>query len=87
MEFKHVNSETNGYIKAIEHDFQVGIITYYWEDQETIVADHTEVNPQFEGRGIGALLVKELIQFANQNKLKIVPICPFVKVILDRMNR
>lgn len=87
MEFTHVNSETNGYIKAIEEDFQIGIITYYWEDQGTIVADHTEVNPQFEGRGIGALLVKELIQFADQNQLKIVPVCPFVKVVLDRMNR
>lgn len=84
MEFIHINSETNGYIKAVEHDLQIGVITYYWEDEHTIVVDHTEVNPQFEGRGIGAALVQEILHYADSQHLKIIPLCPFVKVVLER---
>lgn len=87
MEFRHINSETNGYIKAIENETQLGIITYYWEDDKTIVVDHTEVNPLFEGNGIGSLLVNEILRFVDQNSLNIVPLCPFVKVVMHRLNR
>lgn len=87
MEFRHINSETNGYIKAIENETQLGIITYYWEDDKTIVVDHTEVNPLFEGNGVGSLLVKELLRFVDQKSLNIIPLCPFVKVVMQRLNR
>ncbi|HNX21667.1 MAG TPA: GNAT family N-acetyltransferase [Bacteroidales bacterium] len=87
MEFRHINSETNGYIKAIENETQLGIITYYWEDDKTIVVDHTEVNPLFEGNGVGSLLVNEILRFVDQNSLNIVPLCPFVKVVMHRLNR
>ena len=87
MEFRHINSETNGYIKAIENETQLGIITYYWEDDKTIVVDHTEVNPLFKGSGGGSLLVKELLRFVDQKSLNIIPLCPFVKVVMQRLNR
>lgn len=87
MEFRHINSETNGYIKAIENETQLGIITYYWEDDKTIVVDHTEVNPLFKGNGVGSLLVKELLRFVDQKSLNIIPLCPFVKVVMQRLNR
>lgn len=87
MEFRHINSETNGYIKAVENETQLGIITYYWEDDKTIVVDHTEVNPLFEGNGVGSLLVNEILRFVDQNSLNIVPLCPFVKVVMLRLNR
>jgi predicted GNAT family acetyltransferase len=87
MEFRHINSETNGYIKAIENETQLGIITYYWEDDKTIVVDHTEVNPLFEGNGIGSLLVNEILRYVDLNNLTIIPLCPFVKVVMHRLNR
>ena len=87
MEFRHINSETNGYIKAIENETQLGIITYYWEDDKTIVVDHTEVNPLFKGNGVGSLLVKELLRFVDQKSLNIIPLCPFVKVVMQRLIR
>ena len=87
MEFRHIKNEKNGYIKAIDNEIQLGMITYYWEDSETIVVDHTEVNPLFEGNGIGSLLVKELLRFTDQNQIKIIPVCPFVKVVMTRMDR
>ena len=87
MEFRHINSETNGYIKAIENEIQIGIITYYWEDDKTIVADHTEVDPLYEGNGIGSLLVNELLSYVDKNSLNVIPLCPFVKVVMQRLNR
>jgi len=87
MEFRHINSETNGFIKAVDNETQMGIITYYWDDEKTIVVDHTEVNPLFEGNGIGSLLVNEILRYVDQNNLNIIPLCPFVKVVMQRLNR
>mgnify|MGYP001333982923 len=84
MEFRHINSETNGFIKAVDNETQMGIITYYWDDEKTIVVDHTEVNPLFEGNGIGSLLVNEILRYVDQNNLNIIPLCPFVKVVMQR---
>lgn len=39
---------------------------------------HTEVDPAFEGRGFAKLLLAELVRYARENELKIIPLCPYV---------
>lgn len=36
---------------------------------------HTEVNEQFEGRGLGGLLVREALSGSIEDKLVVVPVC------------
>lgn len=45
---------------------------------------HTEVDPQYEGRGFAKLLLGELVSYARENSLKIVPLCPFVHAQFKR---
>lgn len=45
---------------------------------------HTEVDPQYEGRGFAKLLLKELVSYARKNDLKIIPLCPFVHAQFKR---
>jgi predicted GNAT family acetyltransferase len=39
---------------------------------------HTEVNPGYEGRGFARLLLNQLVRYARENKLGIIPFCPYV---------
>lgn len=45
---------------------------------------HTEVNPEFEGRGFAKLLLKELVSYAREKELKIIPLCPYVNAQFQR---
>lgn len=39
---------------------------------------HTEVDDKYEGRGFGKMLLKQLVDYAQKNNLKIIPVCPYV---------
>jgi len=39
---------------------------------------HTEVDPAHEGKGIAHQLLDAMVAYARENKLQVVPLCPFV---------
>lgn len=45
---------------------------------------HTEVYPEFEGRGFAKLLLEKLVSYAKEKDLKIVPLCPYVNLQFRR---
>ncbi|WP_419870427.1 GNAT family N-acetyltransferase [Chryseobacterium sp. CT-SW4] len=45
---------------------------------------HTEVNPEYEGKGFARILLEKLISYARENELKIVPLCPYVHAQFKR---
>ncbi len=45
---------------------------------EKLTVYHTEVSPEYGGRGFAALLLEKLVSYARENGLKIVPLCPYV---------
>ncbi|MBA3441298.1 MAG: N-acetyltransferase, partial [Pyrinomonadaceae bacterium] len=57
----------------------------YAESGEGILAlTHTEVPPEFEGRGVGSRLVKGTFEIVQAEGLKILPMCSFVATYLRR---
>ncbi|MDR0833921.1 MAG: N-acetyltransferase [Candidatus Symbiothrix sp.] len=74
-----------GVFEALMDDAQVGEMTYIWEGKDTIVIDHTGVGPQYEGQGIGRQLFDKAVEFARTNEVKIVPVCPFVVALFERL--
>ena len=49
-----------------------------------LVADHTLVPPEFEGRGIAAKLVEALVADAREEGNTIVPQCSYVEAAFRR---
>jgi predicted GNAT family acetyltransferase len=49
-----------------------------------VVLVHTEVEPAFEGQGLGARLVAGALEDLRARGLKLVPQCPFVRAYLRR---
>ena len=45
---------------------------------------HTEIDPAFEGRGLGGKLVKAALDAERDARRPIVPLCPFVKAYVER---
>jgi hypothetical protein len=39
---------------------------------------HTEIDPRFEGRGLGSVLAKGALDDAAARNLQVLPFCPFV---------
>jgi hypothetical protein len=54
-----------------------GLLQYKLSDGK-IVFTHTEVPPHHEGQGIGSKLAEAGLNYARENKLSVVPRCPFI---------
>lgn len=65
-------------------DGKLSIVAYQPVDDETLALTHTEVDPSLEGQGVGSHLVRGVLDYVEQNNLKIVPLCPFVSTYLKR---
>jgi predicted GNAT family acetyltransferase len=45
---------------------------------------HTEVEPEWEGRGVGSELVRGALDDVRARGLKVRPLCPFVRAFIER---
>jgi len=84
MEINHKQQETKGAFIAEENGIKAGEMTYSKAGAEKIIIDHTEVNPEFKGRGVGKEMVLAAVEYARENNIKILPLCPFAKATFDR---
>ncbi len=84
MEIQQLNSEKKGQFEALDNGLQAGILAYVWAGPSKFIIDHTEVNADFAGQGVGKKLVMAAVDYARENKIKILPLCPFAKSIFDK---
>ncbi|NLE99070.1 MAG: N-acetyltransferase [Propionibacterium sp.] len=72
------NPEQNRYEAHLDGDL-AGFAEYMLSDQ-MITFTHTEVDPSFEGKGVGSALVRGALDDVRaQGGRRVLPICPFVK--------
>lgn len=63
----------------------IGEISYdHRHDNDIIVARHTFVSPEFRKQGMAQKLLDALVEYARQNRLRILPACPFVAAAFKR---
>ena len=77
LEVKQTNRETKGEFIATFDETKAGEMTYSWAGADKIIIDHTEVEPAYNGKGVGKEMVYKAVEFARENNLKIIPLCPF----------
>jgi predicted GNAT family acetyltransferase len=64
---------------------QEAMMTFVFAGEDKIIIDHTEVNPGNEGKGFGKKMVAKAVEYARENKIKIIPLCPFAKSVFDKV--
>ena len=68
-----------------EYDSEkAGLLRYDWINELSFNINHTEVNPKFEGKGIGKHLVSAAVDYAREENRKIKATCPFAKAVLEK---
>jgi predicted GNAT family acetyltransferase len=56
----------------------------YTRTAELVAFLHTEVDPAFEGRGVGSALARHAIEAVQAEGLRVLAVCPFVSGWLAR---
>ena len=57
---------------------------YYQRQAGAIVFTHTEVDPAFEGQGIGSQLAAGALGLVRDAGAKVVPLCPFIRAYMGK---
>lgn len=73
-----------GEFTLFEDGVKAGLMTFVWAGEDKFIIDHTEVFPEFGGRGFGRKLVDAAVEYARENKLKIIPLCPYAKRVFEK---
>jgi uncharacterized protein len=61
----------------------VGLLTFAQRDGQRVFL-HTEVDDEFEGRGLATILVKDALAATRDDGLRVVAVCPLVAAYLDK---
>lgn len=73
-----------GRFLIVENNEMAGEMTYTWAGETKFIIDHTLVDEKFGGKGYGKKLVMAAVEFARENNLKILPLCPFAKRLFEK---
>ena len=76
------NNSTTGQFEILENG-QIATLAYSERDGKLYLI-HTEVPKALGGRGFASALARTALEYARQNKLTVVPYCPFVRAYLQR---
>ena len=61
----------------------IGEIRYRIEG-DAVALVHTEIDPGYEGQGLGTRLIEEALLDLRARGRPVIPICPFVRRYIDR---
>lgn len=77
MQIELKENDSKGLAIALENQKRIGTITYSIAGRELIIIDHTEVEPEYNGKGIGKKILFKIVEMAREKNIKIIPLCPF----------
>ena len=69
----------------IEQDKKiVAEMVYTMPAADKMIIEHTEVSEKLQGQNVGFQLVKNAVEFARANKIKIIPLCTFTNSVFKK---
>ncbi|MCU7612989.1 N-acetyltransferase [Chryseobacterium sp. GMJ5] len=84
IDVKQNNDDKHGSFEASVEGKKAGLMTYTWAGEERFIIDHTEVEEEFNGKGVGKEMLLAAVDFARKNNKKIIPLCPFAKATFQK---
>ncbi len=84
MNIQHEESETKGAFYIERDGIRAAEMTYSKAGPKKIIIDHTEVSDKYRGEGFGKKLVFHAADYARNYDLKILPLCPYARVVFRR---
>ena len=84
IEIKQIEDGTKGSFAAMDEGKTAGSIYYTFAGETRMILDHTEVDDAYHGQSIGKKILMFIVEFARENNIKIIPLCPFAKSVFDK---
>lgn len=84
MDIKHKDDGKKGAFYIEVDGKQKALITYTYAGPKKIIIDHTEVDASLKGQGVGYQLVEASVQYLRDNKLKVIPLCPYAAAVFKK---
>ncbi|PRD48461.1 GNAT family N-acetyltransferase [Sphingobacterium haloxyli] len=79
-------SGAKGSAVAQENDRRAGMMSYSIAGPNLIIIDHTEVEPAYNGRGVGKQMLYKIVEMARKESIKIIPLCPFAAKMFEKFD-
>lgn len=84
MQIQHESFETKGAFFIEKEGKRVAEMTYSKAGPNKIIIDHTEAAEEVRGEGLAKKLVYHGVEYAREHGLKVLPLCPFAKSVIQR---
>ena len=85
IEIKQIKESAKGRFDAMDENKIVGSMFYTFAGETKMIISHTEVDDAYRGENIGKRILMSIVEYARENKIKIIPLCPFAKSVFDKV--
>lgn len=77
MVVQHEGNDRKARFFLEEDGKRMATLEYVFAGDDKFIIEHTEVDAELEGKGVGKLLVQAAVELAREKNLKIIPLCPY----------
>ncbi|MFG2030597.1 GNAT family N-acetyltransferase [Streptomyces sp. NPDC048825] len=70
--------ESRRYEARVDGELKVAGVAEYIRTAELVAFVHTEVAPEYEGKGVGSALARTALDDARASGLRVLATCPFI---------
>lgn len=84
IEIKQEDHGHKGRFAIYEDNQFAGEMTYTSAGEGLFIIDHTNIEEGHNGKGFGRKLLTKAVEYARENNLKIIPLCPYAKSVFDK---
>ena len=84
MEIQNKKAGAKGMFYVENDKTTLAKMVYTMPSPDKMIIEHTEVSEELKGQNVGFLLVKAAVEFAREQNIKIIPLCPFANSVFKR---
>lgn len=84
IQIEQEKDERKGRFVIYDNGQFAGEMTYTWAGPDKFIIDHTGIEDAFRGKGYGNKLLMRVVEFAREQGVKILPLCPFAKAAFEK---
>jgi len=82
---QHKQTDNKGiFFVAGEEGEPLAELIYMKQGSDTMILEHTEVSDTLRGQNVGFQLVNAAIEHARSHYMKVIPMCPFAKAVIEK---
>jgi predicted GNAT family acetyltransferase len=84
IQIERAEEEGRGAFLIAKQGIRLAQMTYSRTSDNLVIIDHTEVDDQLRGLGVGRKLLDAVVAWARETHTKVIATCPYAKAQFER---